>query len=337
MKHKQSKVQSTFKSNDTEEWLDKVWTRPIGYLWAKFFQRLDFHPNTVTILSMIIGAVSALFFASASYHYEGSHGLLMNIIAILLLAWANFYDSADGQLARMTGKKSRLGRFLDGAASEVWFIPIYLALVYRFYQYHDLEFQFLGIDNSVRNTLVATALLFVLVLFSGFFCHSRQCGLADYYRQIHLFFLKGEAGSELDNSAQQRAIDAQLSWKEQPLLKFFQKNYVNYTLTQERETPCFQQLRAYLETKYGGLDKVPTSFRETFRKYSLPLMKFTNILTFNTRAVVLYAVCLLDVPSLYFLFEVIVMSALCLYMRHRHEQLCLRLMNEHPFGSYPKK
>lgn len=329
MKDKQSKVEATFKSNDTEEWIDKVWTRPIGYLWAKFFQRLGFHPNTVTILSMIIGAVSAWFFASASYHYENTHGLLMNIIAILLLAWANFYDSADGQLARMTGKKSRLGRFLDGAASEVWFIPIYLALVYRFYQYHDLEFQFLGIQNSVANTRVATALLFVLVLFSGFICHSRQCGLADYYRQIHLFFLKGEMGSELDNSVQQRAIDAQLSWKKEPLLKFFQKNYVNYTLTQERETPHFQQLRAYLEAKYGGLDNVPASFREIFRKCSLPLMKFTNILTFNTRALVLYAVCLFDVPSLYFLFEVIIMSALCLYMRHCHEDICLRLMNAH--------
>ena len=28
----ENKVQSTYKSNDTEEWLDKVWTRKIGYL-----------------------------------------------------------------------------------------------------------------------------------------------------------------------------------------------------------------------------------------------------------------------------------------------------------------
>lgn len=29
-------VKSTYKSDDTEEWLDTVWTRPIGYQWALF-------------------------------------------------------------------------------------------------------------------------------------------------------------------------------------------------------------------------------------------------------------------------------------------------------------
>lgn len=51
-KHNESKVASkaekleeatraTYKSMDTEEWLDKVWTRPIGFLFAKFFEKLS--------------------------------------------------------------------------------------------------------------------------------------------------------------------------------------------------------------------------------------------------------------------------------------------------------
>ena len=107
-------IKSTYKSDDTEEWLDRVWTRPIGYAWALLFRRLRVHPNTVTVLSMIIGAASAFFFAHGSYRTEGWSGLGYNLVAILLLAWANFYDSADGQLARMTGQKTRLGRILDG-------------------------------------------------------------------------------------------------------------------------------------------------------------------------------------------------------------------------------
>lgn len=87
---------------------------------------------------------------------EGLYGLGMNIGAICLLAWANFYDSADGQLARMTGQKTQLGRILDGAASEVWFIPIYIALVYRFYIHHALEFQWLGIADTPTNAAIAT-------------------------------------------------------------------------------------------------------------------------------------------------------------------------------------
>ncbi|MBQ7426010.1 MAG: CDP-alcohol phosphatidyltransferase family protein, partial [Prevotella sp.] len=109
-------VQQTYKSNDTEEWLDRVFTRPIGYLWAKFFQRLGVHPNVVTVLSITIGITSAFFFAHGSWRTEGSAGLMLNILGILLMMWANFYDSADGQLARMTGKKTQLGRILDGAA-----------------------------------------------------------------------------------------------------------------------------------------------------------------------------------------------------------------------------
>ena len=93
-------IKSTYKSNDTEEWFDKVFTRPIGYMWAVLFRKLDIHPNTVTILSIIIGGVSAWFFMHGSYRTEGTIGLVYNIIGVLLLMWANFYDSADGQLVR---------------------------------------------------------------------------------------------------------------------------------------------------------------------------------------------------------------------------------------------
>lgn len=317
-----SNVKSTFKSNDTEEWLDRVWTRPIGYCWAVFFRRLNVHPNVVTVLSMIIGAVSALFFAHGSYRTEGTEGLCFNVVAVLLLAWANFYDSADGQLARMTGKKTRLGRILDGAASEVWFVPIYIALVYRFYIHHSLEFKWLGIEDTPQNTWIVTILLLAVAVYSGFGCHSRQCGIADYYRQIHLFFLKGEAGSELDNSVQQQKLYDNTPWKGNFLWKAFLKTYVNYTKTQESQTPNFQRLMKELRAKYGATENIPQTFRDKFRALSLPLMKWTNILTFNTRAIVLYLTCLMDFPWIYFFFETIVMTVICRYMRAVHEKFC---------------
>ncbi|MCD8291526.1 MAG: CDP-alcohol phosphatidyltransferase family protein [Prevotella sp.] len=325
---KKENIKSTYKSDDTEEWLDKVWTRPIGYWWARLFERLNVHPNTVTILSMIIGASSALFFAHGSYFTEGTKGLVLNIIAILLLAWANFYDSADGQLARMTGKKTRLGRILDGAASEVWFVPIYLSLVYRFYVHHSSEFHCIGIADTAQNAWIATLLLLAIVLYSGFVCHSRQCGISDYYRQIHLFFLKGVAGSELDNSVQQQRIYDTTPWKGNFLWKAFLKTYVNYTRTQESKTPEFQRLMNRLRERYGTTVNIPQAFRDKFRQLSLPLMKYTNILTFNTRAIALYILCLADIPWLYFFFEIFVMGGLCRYMRWQHERMCRQLCEE---------
>lgn len=42
--------------------------------------------------------------------------------------------------------------------------------------------------------------IWILAVFSGTICHSKQCTLADYYRNIHLYFLKGKSGSELTTS-----------------------------------------------------------------------------------------------------------------------------------------
>lgn len=315
-------VRQTYKSNDTEEWLDRVFTRPIGYLWARFFQSLGVHPNVVTVLSISIGVSSACFFVHGSWRTEGTYGIWMNIIGIVLMMWANFYDSADGQLARMTGKKTELGRILDGAATIIIFVPVYCVMVWRCYLHHGMEFQWMGIADTERNALVYGLLLFGISLFSGFVCHSGQCRLSDYYRQIHLFFLKGEDGAELSTSARQQALYDAMPWRGHWMEKAFLRTYVNYTRRQELSTPAFQRLKAALLSKYGSTGNIPGTFRDEFRRRSLPLMPLTNILTFNTRSVVLYLCCLIDLPWLYFVFEIVVMSALCEYMRRRHERMC---------------
>lgn len=325
MNKREAEVKATYKSDDTEEWFDKVWNRPIGYWWAKVFERLNVHPNVVTVLSMLIGAGSALFFVHGSYWYEGARGFWLNVIGVLLLSLANFFDSADGQLARMTGKKTRLGRILDGASSEVWFIPIYLCIAWRFYCYHSIEFDLLGIEDTATNAAWAGGIFLILVFYSGFGCHGRQCGLADYYRQIHLYFLKGTKDSEFDNSEEQMAEFDEMPWKGNVVWKLFFGIYIQYTKTQEGRTPCFQKLVRKLREKYAAPENISQEFRDSFRAQSLPLMKWTNILTFNTRAFVLYATCLLDVPCVYFLFEIIVMSIICSWMRARHEKMCRRL------------
>ena len=127
---------------------------------------------------------SAFFFAQGSFYYEGVEGLLYNLFGIFLLMWADFFDCTDGQLARLTGKKSRLGRILDGTAGFVWFIPIYLVLVWRFYQHHEIEFGWLGIEDTPENTLIATVIVFILGNISGFLGMGGQTRLADYYIQV---------------------------------------------------------------------------------------------------------------------------------------------------------
>ena len=306
-------LEASFKSMDTEEFLDIHFNRPIGYVWALFFNRFGVHPNVVTILSILLGVAAGVMF----YFPDMKH----TITGIVLLMWANHYDSCDGQLARMTGKKTRWGRMLDGFAGDLWFISIYAAICLR------LTFQPLPFGIGAEHGTIWGIGIWALALLSGTLCHSRQCALADYYRNIHLFFLKGESGSELDNFKQQREIFHSLPWKRNFWWKAFLYFYGNYTRKQERMTPNFQRFYTFVQQKYGNA--VPQELRDEFRRLSLPLMKYANILTFNTRAIALYVSLLIGEPWLYFVFEIVVMTALFLYMRHRHEAVCAFLYHKY--------
>ena len=318
----------TLKSSDTEDWLDLHFVRPFCYYWALLFARLDIHPNTVTILSMFIGAGSAIFFGCASFYYNGMEGLMFNIIAVLMLCLADIFDCTDGQLARMTGKKSKLGRILDGLAGFTWFIPIYHAMIYRFYLHHDLEFQWLGIEDTPANALIVTGIAYIIGVIAGFMGTGGQQRLADYYIQVHLFFLKGEKGSELDNSKRQQEIYDQMDESTPAYERYFQKTYIDYTKKQEASTPQFQRLLAKLRSKFGSLDAIPQEFREEFRQYSLPVIKWNGLLTFNFRSFWLFLFCLLDVPVMYFVWEIVGMGLLYFYVKRRHEAFCRKLADK---------
>ena len=317
---------ATLKSAETEDWLDLHVIRPFCYYLAVFFNKFDIHPNTVTIWSMIVGAASAIFFGCGSLYYSGWWGLSMNIIAIVLLMIADILDCTDGQLARLSGKKSRLGRILDGVAGFAWFIPIYHLLVYRFYLHHDIEFSLLGIEDTQQNVIIATVIAYILGVISGVMGLAGQQRLADYYIQVHLFFLKGEKGAELDNSKRQQEIYVQMtpethSWAE----RYFQKSYIDYTKKQEKVTPQFQRLMQKLREKFGASENIPESVRKEFHDQSLPVIFWNGLLTFNFRSFWLFVFCLLDIPVMNFVWEIVGMGLLYLYINRRHEAFCKKI------------
>ena len=285
-------LESTLKSLDTEEFIDIHFYRPIGYRWALFFNRFGVSPNSITIASIFIGIAAGICFYFQS--------LTINIVGMLLLIWANSYDSADGQLARMTGKKTPLGRILDGFSGDLWFISIYAAI-------------------CLRLTPEWGIWIWLLAATTGFF-HSKQAAMADYYRNIHLLFLKGKAGSELSHSPQLKENYKKMSWKRDFIYKLFETFYINYTVGQEKLTPKFQRMMQVIRTKYH--DQAPEWFRTAFRRKSLPLMKYTNMLSFNTRVIALFTSLFIGKPWLYFLFELTVLNAMLVYMIYTHERFC---------------
>lgn len=296
---------ASLKSMDTEEHIDLYFYRPLGYAWAVLARRLGVTPNAITIASIFLGVGAGICFYF--------NNIWINLAGAFLLIWADSFDSADGQLARMTGQYSRLGRILDGLSGDLWFAAIYIAICLR----ENVTSEFFMAHHWV---------IWVMAVVTGM-CHATQAAMGDYYRQFHLYFLKGESGSELENADELRRKFRAMSWKTEFFQKLTLMFYLNYTEGQEKRTPRMQRLRAALATCYGSA--VPQEFRDRFRAMSLPLMKYTNILSFNVRTIALFAAVLLfRMPWLYFAFELTVLNALLVYMVWRHERMCGRLTSE---------
>lgn len=307
----QSGYRASLKSMDTEEHIDLAFYRPIGYAWACLAKKLGVTPNAITIASIFLGVG-----AGVAFYFNN---LWINILGMLLLVWANSFDSADGQLARMTKQYSRLGRILDGLSGDFWFATIYVAICLR----ENVTSQFF-MDHPW--------LIWVIAVMTGI-CHAKQAAMADYYRQFHLYFLKGEEGSELENAAELKEKLRSIPWKGHFWQKLTLTTYTNYTVQQEATAPAMQALRRELRQRFPS-GVIPVSFREAFRKRSLPLMKYTNILSFNWRTIALFASLLLQMPWLYFAFELTVLNGLLVMMVVRHEKICRFFTKELKDGKY---
>ena len=280
-----SAFQSSLKSSDTEERIDIWFYRPIGYQIALFCAKIGITPNAVTIISIFFGVAAGILF----YYQE----LWINVIGMLSLVFANSLDSADGQLARLTNNKSRLGRILDGVAGDFWFIAIHVAICLR------------------SQNEGWSALIWVPGVVAGL-SHVVQSAMADYYRNVHLFFIKGTSGSELDNSHDlQKDYDA-LSWSNHFFLKFVARTYLNYTKLQESFSPNLQKLLGVVRGRFqNGL---PEWLITDFRAMNKPLMKYTNIVQFNTRVLFLFVWLFIDQAWIYFLFDIFVLNPILIYM-----------------------
>lgn len=311
-KELKQQYKASLKSMDTEEHIDLAFYRPMGFAWAILFAKLGISPNVVTIASIFLGVGGGilLYFGAEPY-------IWLNYVGIFLIIWANTYDSADGQLARLTKQYSRIGRILDGVSGDFWFVAIYIAIVMR-----EIHFG----DNLLGNYFGSHAWLIWAIAIAAGVCHAKQAAMADYYRQFHLFFLKGEEGSELDSTEQLDKDNAALTWSGNFMKKLTMLFYRNYTANQEVMTPRMQELRRALREHYGKA--IPQSFRDSFRTKSLPLMKYTNMLSFNTRIIAMFLSVIFKMPWLYFAFELIVLNTMMVYMIVRHEHICKKSINQ---------
>jgi archaetidylinositol phosphate synthase len=77
-------------------------------------------PNHLTTLRLGVGLAAAAAFIPGSYGWSN--------VAALLLVLSNFLDHTDGELARMSGKTSRIGHLYDLASDAAVTILVFIAI-----------------------------------------------------------------------------------------------------------------------------------------------------------------------------------------------------------------
>jgi phosphatidylglycerophosphate synthase len=104
----------SLKMAEAEEFLDLVLYRPLAMIFVRLVHRTPMTPNGVTFLSFVAGIIAAWYFA------QGTAAPLF--LAGLWYAAANVLDCSDGQLARLQGSGTPLGRLVDGVVD--WAISV---------------------------------------------------------------------------------------------------------------------------------------------------------------------------------------------------------------------
>ncbi|MEO9870130.1 CDP-alcohol phosphatidyltransferase family protein [Ekhidna sp.] len=161
-------VLSTIKLIDIEERFDIYFSRFYGLYFAKVGKWLQLTPTHVSLISLVIGVVGGSLF-----YYQDRLGIM--ILGGSLVVWAGVLDSADGQLARMTGQSSDMGRVIDGLIDNLVFIACY-------------------VGGSLYFVPEYGWWIFVLTAATGY-AHSYKAALYEFYKSEYLLLVgKSQSG-----------------------------------------------------------------------------------------------------------------------------------------------
>ncbi len=289
---RQTRIEATYKAKDVEEIIDIWYYRPLGYALAVGANKLGISPNTISVVGMLIGILGGhLFF------YDD---LVLNLLGVLFWMGGQAFDGADGQLARMTNQRSKLGRVLDGLSDSFKFLSVYI--------------------NIVARIFVATGSPWVIVIgFVALWSHSAQSAFADYYRNLYLFFVYDPTKGELDQSAGIADEYAGFSWTQnfwKKLLWFF---YIPYINMQEKLSGSVDELWEATLNKYG--DDIPQGVKDEYRRRNKPNIMWYNALTTNTRMLILYGSLLVGNLWIYLIADLTYFNLVLLILRVRQDRI----------------
>jgi hypothetical protein len=278
-------IDSTYKARDVEGAVDLLFYRPVGFRLAQFFAGRSVSPDQVTLLATICGVL-----AGHLYYYQQ---ISVNVCGMLLHVAANLFDNVDGQLARLTNRKTEQGRVIDGIGDNLVFASVYVHLCLRT----------ISDGGSPWIWLVAIA--------AGV-CHSFQSAAAEFCRDAYMRFATDRT-VDLSSPDELRARARESEgWR-----KFLLLLHAGYATQQAIALRNLARLRDHAPD-------VSASFREAYRDSHRSLVQHARLLGTSTRMFVLFVVLFLRRPSWYFIAELTLFNAIFVWLISRQNSLAAR-------------
>ena len=106
----------------TEELIGTFFFRPLGFLIAMLSKIMHVSPNILSIIRGILGLCGGVLF------YIATPGSVF--FGAIILLFSQMFDFADGQLARILEKSTRLGVILDGVGDGIALTAVYLGTAF---------------------------------------------------------------------------------------------------------------------------------------------------------------------------------------------------------------
>ena len=264
--------------------VNDLWYFPNRWV-INFLYPLPVTPTQITIVSLLAGLISF-----GCYTIDSSTGLIWGALFLYLKI---FLDNVDGNLARVRGEVSRLGRFLDSLTDFIVSFLIYFALTSRlFNETSDSWYWFLGSFAFLSCLLHCSYFVFYLVRYTS------TVGTYLYNRVDENF-------SEEDSEAYKKG---ELS----ALVYFLQRCYIFLYGWQDKAIEYFDHVSRQLAFRKNRDKPLDTDWymNKAFLTWVSPLCLCTN-----NMAIVLFS--LIDQTELGFLFIVVVGNVYLLGLQSR--------------------
>lgn len=230
----------SLKSVEVEEPVDLYVHRPLAYLLTRILYPTEVTPNAVTLMSIACGLVACVSLVCVFPWHLQVAGLAIFLSAI--------FDCADGQLARLRGTSSALGRMLDGAADLV---VISCAVGGGLY----------WVGTKYEHSPALAAVLVVLGVATAV-TGSFHTALYDHFKNVFLrLTVPGFSDGEDLQTAKQRRGTVQGSWAARVAWPF----YLFYLSSQEKVVRGFDP---YTFTSINRMPEYNSRYAAIYRRHA---------------------------------------------------------------------